>query len=248
MTTTPNPTAEQIVAEAFEGTLITHRRELDEAQRADVGRIAISALRAHGLLSEGAPSEEQIERAALAAANVRRSRYGLPPLPTLGDDSPSQFVRQEALAALTAAGVASQPVIDEAALTEVIFNAVEKWADMYPTPQVSEMIARAVAAWLKDGSAAQEPRVECLEVRHPSGERQPAYVESTDRQKLIDEAQAFERAPKLGLSAHRELDKAILLIRRLWPALDAPLDPEKVAEVINAALDTGKEAGSAESS
>lgn len=86
------------------------------------------------------------------------------------------------------------------------------------------------------GVAPQEPRVEYLEVGHPSGERQPAYVEPTDRQKLIDEAQAFERAPKLGLSAHRELDKAILLIRRLWPALDAPLDPEKVQDHLYFAL------------
>lgn len=73
------------------------------------------------------------------------------------------------------------------------------------------------------------------------GNRQCSPAPPTDRQKLIDEAQAFERAPKLGLSAHRELDKAILLIRRLWPAFDAPLDPEKVAAIIWDLVDVSPE-------
>ena len=54
--------------------------------------------------------------------------------------------------ALTAAGVAPQPVIDEAALTEVIGKVTDLWDE--PLDEVHDIpqIARAVAAWLKDGA------------------------------------------------------------------------------------------------
>lgn len=179
MTTTPNPTAEQIVR----ATLLRCQFDTLGDKVADV----VKDLCAHGLLSEGAPSEE-------GARGFRK------------------LDQVQAILAGAQTGVAD-------AIREL------------------SLAAAALAA----GVAPQEPRVEYLEVGHPSGERQPAYVEPTDRQKLIDEAQAFERAPKLGLSAHRELDKAILLIRRLWPALDAPLDPEKVAAIIWDLIDVSPE-------
>lgn len=67
MTPTPNPTAEQIVAEAMvnAGAPLMHSR-IEEA--------VCGALRAHGLLSEGAPSEES--RDLLALAKHLHSRYG----------------------------------------------------------------------------------------------------------------------------------------------------------------------------
>lgn len=233
MTTTPNPTAEQAIAEALNDMWggETHDGSPWSPEGSEVITIA-DKLRAHGLLSEGAPSEEPVEaHVSHIARNLARA--------TELTGASAEVIARAALK--LAAGVAPQPVIDEAALTEVVFNTVEKWADMYPTPQVSEMITRAVAAWLRDGAAPQEPCPQPCE--HLSAEdaregrdcrEHPCTcptAPSTDRQKLIDEAQAFERAPKLGLSAHRELDKAILLIRRLWPALDAPLDPEKVAAI-----------------
>ena len=68
----------------------------------------LAALRAHGLLSEGAPSDEQIERAARA---FFREYHGEDILPELRDDGELD-TRSRALAAtraaLTAAGVAPQ--------------------------------------------------------------------------------------------------------------------------------------------
>ena len=62
----------------------------------------------------------------------------------------------ERYAALTAAGVAPQPVIDEAALAEVIADAPHSG-----DPNVSCLDPRckaaAVAAWLREGVAPQEP-------------------------------------------------------------------------------------------
>ena len=152
---TNEPTAEQILVDEW-------IRQADRA-KSMTGMDAIwfpdaeetlAALGAHGLLSEGAPSEEQIERAARA---FFREYHGEDIWPEIWDDGELD-TRSRALAATraaltAAAGVAPQPVIDEAALAEVVFNAVEKWADMYPTPQVSEMISHAVAAWLKEGGA-----------------------------------------------------------------------------------------------
>lgn len=58
----------------------------------------------------------------------------------------------EARAGLVAAGVAPQPVIDEAALAEVIGKVTDLWDE--PLDEVHDIpqIARAVAAWLKDGA------------------------------------------------------------------------------------------------
>ena len=155
--TTPNPTAEQILVDEW-------IRQADRA-KSMTGMDAIwfpdaeetlAALRAHGLLSEGAPTEEQIEKAARA---FFREYHGEDIWPELRDDGELD-TRSRALAAtrvaLTAAGVAPQPVVDEAALAEVIADAPHSG-----DPNVSCLDPRckaaAVAAWLREGVAPQEP-------------------------------------------------------------------------------------------
>lgn len=102
----PAPTAEQIVAEAMvnAGAPLMHSR-VEEA--------VCAALRAHGLLSEGVPSEEQIERAARAinALDWTQTEFGEVP-----------HERDIARAALTAAGVAPQEpqMLDPEKVAEVI--------------------------------------------------------------------------------------------------------------------------------
>ena len=102
------------------------------------------------------PSEEQIEKAARA---FFREYHGEDIWPELRDDGELD-TRSRALAAtrvaLTAAGVAPQPVVDEAALAEVIADAPHSG-----DPNVSCLDPRckaaAVAAWLREGVAPQEP-------------------------------------------------------------------------------------------
>ena len=99
---TNEPTAEQVVSETLGPYgLIGRARDL-------AARNAVERLRAHGLLSEGAPSEEQIERAARA---FFREYHGEDIWPELRDDGELD-TRSRALAAtraaLTAAGVAPQ--------------------------------------------------------------------------------------------------------------------------------------------
>ena len=84
MTPTPNPTAEQIIEDALRDSWS------DELEYTDAPEAITAALRAHGLLSEGAPvkgsakllqnsgpSEEQIERAARALYDTEPIRYAL---------------------------------------------------------------------------------------------------------------------------------------------------------------------------
>lgn len=107
MTTTPNPTAESVIAEAMvnAGAPLMHSR---------VEESVAAALRANNLLSEGAPSEEQIERAARAIRADYVQRYPEePPVYHAGAGQP--VWRHMARAALGAAGVAPQEVIDDAA-------------------------------------------------------------------------------------------------------------------------------------
>ena len=102
------------------------------------------------------PTEAQIERAARA---FFREYHGEDIWPELWDDGELD-TRSRALAAtraaLTAAGVAPQPVVDEAALAEVIADAPHSG-----DPNVSCLDPRckaaAVAAWLREGVAPQEP-------------------------------------------------------------------------------------------
>lgn len=66
MTTTPNPTAESVIARAM-----SRNNAVYSTHDMQVGAVA-RALRAHNLLSEGAPSEEQTETAARAFSLTHR--------------------------------------------------------------------------------------------------------------------------------------------------------------------------------
>ncbi|MHA3724333.1 hypothetical protein ACXR2T_10680 [Leucobacter sp. HY1910] len=114
--TTDNRSNEAIVAEAFDEVLLTHRRALDDAQREDVGRIAVAALSAAGRLqvAGGQPSDVQVEAAALAALNSWRARAGLPALASLDGVPNAGEWRADAHAALTAVRAAPSVVVREA--------------------------------------------------------------------------------------------------------------------------------------
>ena len=98
------------------------------------------------------PSEEQIEKAARA---FFREYHGEDIWPELRDDGELD-TRSRALAAtrvaLTAAGVAPQPVVDEAALAEVIADAPHSG-----DPNVSCLDPRCKAALTAAGVVPQEP-------------------------------------------------------------------------------------------
>lgn len=100
MTPTPNPTAEQIVADAITAYWADEERSGPNrgplAHDFACGEAATAALRVAGLLSEGAPSEEQIEKAANAMQNESGGFFSL------------ESWRHLARVALTAAGVAPQ--------------------------------------------------------------------------------------------------------------------------------------------
>lgn len=106
MNDTPNQTAESVIAEAMvnAGAPLMHSR---------VEESVAAALRRFGLLSEGTPSEAQVEAAARA---FFREYHGEDIWPELRDDGELD-TRSRALAAtrvaLTAAGVAPQAEIDE---------------------------------------------------------------------------------------------------------------------------------------
>lgn len=109
MTPTPNPTAErlrELVANLIPLDLIHDRDRLGQPQDAfEAADRIIDALRARNLLSEGAPSEEQIERGARAfyAAAWLDKDAGLN-----DDRTAPEMVKDGVRAALTAAGVAPQ--------------------------------------------------------------------------------------------------------------------------------------------
>lgn len=112
MTTTPNPTAErlrELVANLIPLDLIHDRERPSQPQDAfEAADRIIAALRAHGLLSEGAPSDEQIARASLAVVNLRRKRIGVPHLDSLDNHPLSATFREDMRAALAAALAAPQ--------------------------------------------------------------------------------------------------------------------------------------------
>lgn len=102
MTPTPNPTAEPL--KSWEVNSNAWEAFADEEHMTNGIQAAYEAgLRAHGLLSEGAPSEEQIERAAEAmidaSPDVTRE--------TVSDEEFAWYL-QDARAALTASGAAPQ--------------------------------------------------------------------------------------------------------------------------------------------
>ena len=100
MTSTPNLTGEQVrelVANLVPLDLIHDRGRPEQPQDAfEAADRILDALRAHGLLSEGAPSEQQVERAANAMQNESGGFFSL------------ESWRHLARVALTAAGVAPQ--------------------------------------------------------------------------------------------------------------------------------------------
>ena len=99
MNDTPNQTAERVIAEAMvnAGAPLMHSR---------VEESVAAALRANGLLSEGAPSEQQVELAAEALAR-REPMRSATEWENLHEFERSGF-RESARAALVAAGVAPQ--------------------------------------------------------------------------------------------------------------------------------------------
>lgn len=149
-----------------------------------------AGLRAHGLLSEGAPSEEQIAR-------VRRM---LKPF-GLGDACTDRDLRQ----ALAAAGVAPQ---------EPSASDRDTW--LCGKCEREKMLGR------DDGQIAEHHRTCSVGMVPPP---------PSDREKLIAEATEFiDSWDRLGSWTP---DSPIGMVMRLRNALAAPLDPVKVAEVLN---------------
>lgn len=105
MTPTPNPTAEQVFEVAMQLAAMTLGQTVSgRLRKSDLAHYLLRNVPlARGLLSEGAPSEEQVERAAQAL--FAREQYGE------WDDFhkiTQDRYRDTARAALTAAGVAPQ--------------------------------------------------------------------------------------------------------------------------------------------
>ena len=138
MTPTPNPTTEQIVADAITAYWADEERSGPNrgplAHDFACGEAATAALRAHGLLSEGAPSEEPTDEQVEAAAKAMHET-GNPWFAAYGAWGAAGFeikqaFRDSACAALLAAATIPQPVIDEAALAEVRRQAAGEALDM----------------------------------------------------------------------------------------------------------------------
>lgn len=152
MTTTPNPTAEQIVAEA----MVDAGAPLMGPQ---VEEAVVAALRAHGLLSEGtlsipaenvseqaiglhsegAPSEEQIERACVAYEST--NAFG-----------PERETRMRA--ALTAAGVAPQepPSLDPEKGAELKREAAARALEEYAAQRYEAYLEEPDVEWVNQRS------------------------------------------------------------------------------------------------
>ena len=174
---TNEPTAEQILVDEW-------IRQADRA-KSMTGMDAIwfpdaeetlAVLRANGLLSEGTPSEEQVEAAAKAMHETRNPWFAAYVDWGAAGFEIKQAFRESARAALVAAQGAARPVngfdttaervktgddslhvasvlpssgVDEDALAEVINAALDKWEGYEPSVV---FVARAVAAWLKEGA------------------------------------------------------------------------------------------------
>lgn len=195
---TNEPTPEQIIEDALRNSY---------ASGSALARLIVSDLHAHGLLSGGAPSEEQIERALSAWDIEYVSKHPY--------EATVPEIRARAMrAALAAAGVAPQEPKCEHGIA------------LIDLCQFADHVAN-------DESGPQEPsdawvdRQLAAEVAAKS--RKPAPL--TDREKLI--AEATERINEWSAENQRPSD--IGMIVRLRDALAAQpvLDPVKVAEVLN---------------
>ena len=177
------------------------------------------------------PSEEQIEKAARA---FFREYHGEDIWPELRDDGELD-TRSRALAAtrvaLTAAGVAQQPVIDEAALAEVIADAPHSG-----DPNVSCLDPRckaaAVAAWLREGVAPQEPLGDLVfraaaAIAETQARRQnlpPEVIQGVTREHIQDAKAALTAA---GVAPQEPSQNETKSGNNF-----VSLDPEKVAAVL----------------
>lgn len=148
---TNEPTPEQILWELYPDDVMDHNR------RANC-HLFLEQLRANGLLFEGTPSEAQVEAAARALFEDPHMSADYTWAELVEDDpTRAEIWRIDARRTLTAAaGVAPQPVIDEAALAEVIADAPHS-GDSNVSCLDPRCKAAAVAAWLREGVAPQEP-------------------------------------------------------------------------------------------
>lgn len=116
MTTTPNPTPEQIIAQALANL---DARQIEMEDHREDARVIAHDLRAHGLLTEGAPTEEQID-AVVAEMTRLRSVVAWWASPDVAE----ALIRA---AALTAAGVAPQEPSEQCGNTIAPVNNGGKW-------------------------------------------------------------------------------------------------------------------------
>lgn len=146
--TPQNPTAEQILTD--EWILQADRAKamtgMDAIWFPDAGE-TLAALRAHNLLSEGAPSEEQIERAARAydpEAWAARDKYAADGTGTQVElDLMVEYSLGKARAALTAAGVAPQEPSDAWADRQLAAEVAAKSGKPAPPTAREKLIAAA---------------------------------------------------------------------------------------------------------
>lgn len=158
MTPTPNPTAER-VCDVIAKTI----RRVDGRHSMGAGALGEhieEALRAHGLLSEGTPSEEQVERAArewYEQANGYETWAS-------ASGQHQQVVRVRAAKALTAAGVTPQesatqpveeerlggtPLLDPEKVAQLVRLALRSNAALFDPPE--QVIARALCEAHQEG-------------------------------------------------------------------------------------------------
>ena len=141
----PNPTAEQIVR----ATLLRCQFDTLGDKVADV----VKDLRANGLLSEGAPSEEQIERAARAIRADYVQRYPEePPVYHAGAGQP--VWRHMARAALVAAWLKGQ--------CDTTHQNTVRYENLDPEVEKAFRIVQGVLRGLDSGEIVSEPAISAL--------------------------------------------------------------------------------------
>lgn len=237
MTPTPNPTAEQIVADAITAYWADEERSGPNrgplAHDFACGEAATAALRAAGLLSGGAPSEEQIERAARALFEDPHMSADYTWAEMVEDDpTRAEIWRIDARRALTAAGVAPQARVNGVATSpEPVKNGGDS-LHVDPQATVEEALRFCTCShWLE----AHHER-ECLEHHCACKNFQPVLSPQEPTSERCDVC-----SDKLDYVAGLDGEGCYPHCWRCWykdhpvEAVAAPLDPEKVAEVIEAA-------------
>lgn len=215
MTTAPNPTAEQVIGAAMQLAAISLGQTVSGTPKAgDLARYILRHGNAASSLSEGAPTEEQIEAATWALIDwdtdivdraVRDEHYR------------ERRAEVERIAPILTAGVVPQEKhLSNAEILERIAEQ-EREAAGAPAPQEPSIIegrCRACGNEAFEGTA--EGVIDYLD------------APSTDREKLIAEY-VNPRMPGRQNSDGHLMAQAF---RAGWDAaLAAPLDTEKVAEI-----------------